>query len=106
MTYHCSQYFKQLKSALYFWSGTPILILAVYCIFAGIYTLLDITKKPAALRRYKVQPGTNKQVDKKRLKKASTECLYLKYIYLNTKIISKLKVKVSRDRPRWLKGFR
>jgi hypothetical protein len=38
------------------------------------------------LRRYKVQPGTNEQVDSKCLMKVRTKCLYLKHIYLNTNI--------------------
>jgi hypothetical protein len=88
VTYNCSQYFESLKSALYFWSGTSILVVAVYWIFAGVYTIVDITNKPAALRRYKVQPGTNEQLDSKCLMKASIECLYPKHIYLNTSIIS------------------
>jgi hypothetical protein len=86
MTYHCNQYIESLKSALYFWSGTSTLVFAAYWIFAGIYTIVDITKQPVALGRYKVQPGTNEQVDSKCLIKVCTECLYLKYIYLNTNI--------------------
>jgi hypothetical protein len=53
--------------------GTPMLIIAVYWIFGGIYTLLDITNKPAVLRKYKIQPGTNEPVDPKRLMQVSTE---------------------------------
>ena len=86
MTYHCDQYFESLKSALYFWSGTSIIVFAVYWILAGIFTIIDITKQPAALGRYKVQPGTNEQVDSKRLMKVCTECVYLKPVYLNTNI--------------------
>jgi hypothetical protein len=79
MTYHCDQYFESLKSALYFWSGMSIIAFAVYWILAGIYTIIDITKQPAVLGRYKVQPGTNEQVDSKRLMKVRTECVYLYY---------------------------
>ncbi|GFG34542.1 hypothetical protein Cfor_11895 [Coptotermes formosanus] len=50
--------------------GTTILTLAVYWIIGGMYTIMDITNKPAALRRYKIQPGTNEPVDPKRLMKA------------------------------------
>lgn len=42
-------------------------MLIVYWTFGGIYTFLDVTNKPAALRRYKVQPGTNEPVDSARL---------------------------------------
>lgn len=75
-----------IKICFYFWSGTPIVVFAAFWIMAGIYTITDITKQPAALGRYKVQPGTNEQVDSKHLMKVCTECLYLKYIYLKTKI--------------------
>lgn len=40
-----------------------------------MYTIMDVTNKPAALRRYKMQPGTNEPVDPKRLMKASNEWL-------------------------------
>lgn len=41
----------------------------MYWIFGGIYTVLDIVNKPAALRRYKIQPGTNEPVETKKLLK-------------------------------------
>ncbi|KAJ9599670.1 hypothetical protein L9F63_026482, partial [Diploptera punctata] len=50
-------------------SGTAVLTIAVYWIFGAVYTILDVTNKPAALRRYKIQPGTNEPVDTKRLMK-------------------------------------
>lgn len=49
--------------------STSILTFGVYWLFGGIYTILDITNKPAALRRYKIQPGTNEPVDTRRLAK-------------------------------------
>ena len=51
-----------------------MLMIAVYWIFVGIYTILDVTNKPAALRRYKIRPGTNEPVDSKRLMKANIHC--------------------------------
>lgn len=39
----------------------------VYWFFGAIYTFMDLTNKPAILRKYKIQPGTNEPVDKKRL---------------------------------------
>lgn len=42
-------------------------MLVVYWTFGGIYTILDVTNKPDALRRYKIQPGTNEPVKTKRL---------------------------------------
>lgn len=47
--------------------GSTIFTMFVYWFFGGIYTIMDITNKPAFLRRYKVQPGTNEPVDKARL---------------------------------------
>lgn len=49
--------------------GTAVLSTGVYWLFGGIYTLIDVTNKPAALRKYKIQPGTNEPVDRKRLLK-------------------------------------
>ncbi|XP_077292573.1 fatty acid hydroxylase domain-containing protein 2 isoform X2 [Arctopsyche grandis] len=40
----------------------------VYWFFGGIYTILDVTNKPAFLRRYKIQPGTNEPVEGARLR--------------------------------------
>jgi hypothetical protein len=89
MTDCYSRDFESLTSVLYFWSGTSILIIAVYWIFGGIYTLLDITNKPAVLRRYKIQPGTNEPVDSKRLMKASIHCFYIRpFFYFKTNVIS------------------
>lgn len=48
----------------------------VYWIFGGIYTLLDITNRPAALRRYKIQPGTNEPVDTRELCKVIAQVLF------------------------------
>lgn len=47
--------------------GSTVFTFAVYWFFGGIYTLMDITNRPSALRRYKIQPGTNEPVDNKRL---------------------------------------
>lgn len=49
--------------------GTTIYTFAVYWIIGAIYTTMDITNKPAALRKYKIQAGTNEPVDPKRLMK-------------------------------------
>uniref|UniRef100_A0A1B6C9F4 Fatty acid hydroxylase domain-containing protein n=2 Tax=Clastoptera arizonana TaxID=38151 RepID=A0A1B6C9F4_9HEMI len=51
-----------------FWIyGTIILTMSVYWFFGSIYTILDIVNKPSALRRYKIQPGTNEPVETSRL---------------------------------------
>lgn len=49
--------------------GTTFLAFFVYWVFGGIYTLLDVTNKPAIIRKYKIQPGTNEPVDTQRLLK-------------------------------------
>jgi hypothetical protein len=80
MADYCHNSFGLLKPVLYFWSGTTIYTFAVYWIIGGIYTIMDITNKPAALRRYKIQAGTNEPVEPKRLMKASNGCLCLRHI--------------------------
>lgn len=47
--------------------GTTLLTMFVYWFFGGIYTMLDLTNKPAVLRKYKIQQGTNEPVDRARL---------------------------------------
>ncbi|KAF5280501.1 hypothetical protein FQA39_LY18046 [Lamprigera yunnana] len=49
--------------------GTLVVTMIVYWIFGALYTILDVTNKPAAIRRYKIQPGTNEPVDTGRLMK-------------------------------------
>ncbi|XP_012279685.1 fatty acid hydroxylase domain-containing protein 2 isoform X2 [Orussus abietinus] len=47
--------------------GSTWWTLVVYWVIGGIYTILDVTNRPAVLRRYKIQPGTNEPVDTKEL---------------------------------------
>ncbi|XP_043483340.1 fatty acid hydroxylase domain-containing protein 2 isoform X1 [Leptopilina heterotoma] len=56
--------------------GSMGLTFIVYWVFGGIYTILDMTNKPAALRRYKIQPGTNEPVDSKELCKVIAQVLF------------------------------
>ncbi|CAD7090538.1 unnamed protein product [Hermetia illucens] len=49
--------------------GSTIFTILVYWIFGGIYTFMDVTNKPAVLRKYKIQPGTNEPVENARLMK-------------------------------------
>ncbi|XP_046394002.1 fatty acid hydroxylase domain-containing protein 2 isoform X2 [Ischnura elegans] len=56
--------------------GSTFIAFFVYWFVGGIYTLLDLTNKPAALRRYKIQPGTNEPVDNKRLMKVIANVLF------------------------------
>lgn len=57
-------------------TGSSLLMLVVYWVVGGIYTILDITNRPAALRRYKIQPGTNEPVDKRKLCKVIGQVLF------------------------------
>ncbi|KAI8034755.1 fatty acid hydroxylase domain-containing protein 2 [Drosophila gunungcola] len=43
--------------------GSTIVIFTVYWLYAGIFTLMDITNRPRFLRKYKIQPGQNEPVD-------------------------------------------
>ena len=56
--------------------GSLSLMIVVYWVIGGIYTILDITNRPAALRRYKIQPGTNEPVDKRELCKVIAQVLF------------------------------
>lgn len=56
--------------------GTYIFTTIVYWVIGGIYTFADVTNKPAVLRRYKVQPGTNEPVDTWKLIKVAGVVLF------------------------------
>lgn len=47
--------------------GTLLYTMTLYWTIGSVYTLLDVFNRPAFLRRYKVQPGTNEPVDRDRL---------------------------------------
>ena len=51
--------------------GTTILTFSVYWIFGGIFTFMDLTNKPAFLRKYKIQHGTHEPLDKQKFFKVS-----------------------------------
>lgn len=55
--------------------STTIFTIFVYWFFGGIYTVFDLTCKPACIRRYKMQPGTNEPVDRTRLAKVIAQVL-------------------------------
>lgn len=62
--------------------GSTMLTFIVYWVFGGVYTILDVTNKPAALRRYKIQPGTNEPVDTKKLLKV------IMWVVINQTLVS------------------
>lgn len=73
------------------WIYSPCLItIIVYWSVGIIYTLLDIYNKPDAVRRYKVQPGTNEPVDMKKLIKVCTSCFCFKNSILIDKICAQV----------------
>nr|XP_036221754.1 fatty acid hydroxylase domain-containing protein 2 [Bactrocera oleae] len=49
--------------------GSTIFSMIVYWFVGGIYTFMDMTNRPAFLRKYKIQPGTNEPVERERLMK-------------------------------------
>lgn len=48
--------------------GTYLLTNLVYWTAGGVYTFFDITNRPAIVRQYKIQPGTNEPVEWDKLK--------------------------------------
>jgi fatty acid hydroxylase domain-containing protein 2 len=56
--------------------GTLIFTTIVYWLFGCIYIYIDMTNKPEALRRYKVQPGTNEPVDTRKLLKVVGQVIF------------------------------
>ncbi|KAH1027003.1 fatty acid hydroxylase domain-containing protein 2 isoform X1 [Dendroctonus ponderosae] len=58
------------EDPLFLWVfGSTAITFGVYWLFGGVYTFLDVTNMPKAIRRYKIQPGTNEPVDRRRLLK-------------------------------------
>lgn len=49
--------------------GTLAVNIAVYWMVGALYTIWDVTNKPGAIMRYKIQPGMNEPVNTKRLLK-------------------------------------
>ncbi|KAL5276003.1 FAXDC2 family protein [Megaselia abdita] len=56
--------------------GTTIFMFSVYWIFGSIYIFLDVTNRPAFIRRYKIQPGTNEPVNNAKLMKVITSVIF------------------------------
>lgn len=85
--------FEQLREQLqYYWDhvlvltgkdpvmlwivGTNIYSFALYWIFGGFYTFLDMTGMPKFLRKYKTQPGMNEPLEYKNLSKVIKQVLF------------------------------
>ncbi|XP_031354175.1 fatty acid hydroxylase domain-containing protein 2-like isoform X2 [Photinus pyralis] len=49
--------------------GSLAVMVSVYVVVGGMYTLVDIVNKPSLVMSYKVQPGMNEPVEKKRVLK-------------------------------------
>ncbi|XP_041777328.1 fatty acid hydroxylase domain-containing protein 2-like [Anopheles merus] len=56
--------------------GSYVYTSLIYWSIGLAYTLLDVTGRPAVLRRYKVQPGTNEPVDPARLRTVIRQVLF------------------------------
>ncbi|KAJ8984550.1 hypothetical protein NQ317_006836 [Molorchus minor] len=64
------------EDPFYLWVyGTFLLSFGVYWLFGGIYTIMDVTNTPSAIRGYKIQPGTNEPVDTRKLLKGEIETI-------------------------------
>lgn len=48
-------------------SGTLLILILQYWIIGALYSWMDLTLKPRALRKYKIQPATNEPLEKKKL---------------------------------------
>lgn len=83
--YFCFQYlfkwkFAQIDLPMHLLLGSTIVSYFVYWSIGILYTLMDTTNKPAFLRRYKVQPGTNEPVEPWKLVKVGLvweTCIHL-----------------------------
>lgn len=56
--------------------GSLFYTIILYWSIGTVYTIFDVTNRPAFLRRYKVQPGTNEPVNGERLKKVIVQVLF------------------------------
>ncbi|XP_055693628.1 fatty acid hydroxylase domain-containing protein 2-like [Lutzomyia longipalpis] len=65
------------KESFTLWVIVPIILTTVlYWTVGGLYLLMDITNRPAFLRKYKIQPGTNEPVDGEKLRKLVRTVLF------------------------------
>lgn len=69
--------------------GTFVVTSVVFCTLGGVYTFFDLYNKPDAMRRYKIQPGTNEPLDTKKLIKV------LKVISFNLFIVGPFMAYIS-----------
>lgn len=70
--------------------GTVIYTFLAYWIIGAVYTFVDLTGKPAFMRRYKIQEGTNEPVDREKLKKVShhnCDFVHMKNIWNNNNLV-------------------
>lgn len=64
--------------------GTTTVVFVVYWLYAGIFTIMDITNRPRFMRKYKIQPGQNEPVDLVRLWRA------IKVVVFNLSVVNLL----------------
>ncbi|XP_014208861.1 fatty acid hydroxylase domain-containing protein 2 isoform X2 [Copidosoma floridanum] len=60
----------------YWVNGSIAITFLAYWLFGGIYTFMDLTNRPKALRRYKTQPGTNEPVSTRELLRVIGQVLF------------------------------
>ncbi|XP_037812553.1 fatty acid hydroxylase domain-containing protein 2-like [Lucilia sericata] len=56
--------------------GSTLVVLVFYWSYATVFTFIDITNKPCWIYKYKIQPGQNEPVDKRKLWKAIKQILF------------------------------
>ncbi|KAK6617319.1 hypothetical protein RUM44_005650 [Polyplax serrata] len=57
-------------------SGTLLILILQYWIIGALYSWMDLTLKPRALRKYKIQPATNEPLEKKKLIQVVKQVLF------------------------------
>jgi sterol desaturase/sphingolipid hydroxylase (fatty acid hydroxylase superfamily) len=60
--------------------GTFVISTIVYWIAGGLYTILDLTQRPNAITRYKIQPNKNTPLDRKRFAKVIAQVLFNQFV--------------------------
>lgn len=66
-TYGTIHIINHKKTNKFFPQGVLTVMFCTYWTVGGLYTAMDVLNRPVAFRKYKVQPGTNEPVDRKKL---------------------------------------
>ncbi|XP_059622725.1 fatty acid hydroxylase domain-containing protein 2-like [Phlebotomus argentipes] len=69
------------KDGFTLWVTVPFIwTFVLYWTVGGLYLLMDITEKPAFLRKYKIQPGTNEPMNREKLTKLLKTVLFNQFV--------------------------